>query len=229
MANALAIGADKPMIVVFSRLAVAVRAGRVGDGARPRDRPHPVRARPLPDGAADHPAARSARTHPRAGGLPLVAIRSALLEWSRAAELSSDRAATLVNRDPLITCADADGSRRRRRVEAPQHRCVPPAGTGLPRMVIGVGSPLAPDVQLDLTHSYPVRRVAELMEWVRSGEYDRIIGGDYPRRDATPDPREQPARRTTTTASASAEPSRTPASRLDRAIERMAEWLQGRR
>ena len=37
-------------------------------------------------------------------GLPLLAVRIALLEWFRAAELSCDRAATLVNRDPLVTC-----------------------------------------------------------------------------------------------------------------------------
>src|SRR3712207_6792097 len=37
-------------------------------------------------------------------GLPLVAVRLALLEWFRAAELSCDRAATLVNRDPMVTC-----------------------------------------------------------------------------------------------------------------------------
>jgi hypothetical protein len=83
--------------------------------------------------------------------------------------------------------------------------------------------------QLDLTHSYPVRRVAELMEWVRVGDYDRIIGGDYMRRDAKPDPREHACkaydhyrerfRRTFEDAGESA----------DRAIERMAEWLQGRR
>ena len=36
-------------------------------------------------------------------GLPLLAVRLALLEWFRAAELSCDRAATLVNRDPLVT------------------------------------------------------------------------------------------------------------------------------
>ena len=40
---------------------------------------------------------------PSLAGLPLIAIRSALLEWFRAAELSADRAATLVNRDPLVT------------------------------------------------------------------------------------------------------------------------------
>ena len=37
-------------------------------------------------------------------GLPLIGVRMALLEWFRAAELSCDRAATLVNRDPLVTC-----------------------------------------------------------------------------------------------------------------------------
>lgn len=41
---------------------------------------------------------------PVVAGLPLLALRSALLEWSRAAELSCDRAATLVARDPLVTC-----------------------------------------------------------------------------------------------------------------------------
>src|SRR5213592_268677 len=37
-------------------------------------------------------------------GLPLMGLRYALLEWARATELSSDRAGTLVNRDPLVTC-----------------------------------------------------------------------------------------------------------------------------
>jgi Zn-dependent protease with chaperone function len=40
---------------------------------------------------------------PLLAGLPTMAIRSALLEWSRASELTADRAATLVNRDPLVT------------------------------------------------------------------------------------------------------------------------------
>ena len=37
-------------------------------------------------------------------GLPLLGVKLALLEWFRCAELSCDRAATLVNRDPLVTC-----------------------------------------------------------------------------------------------------------------------------
>ena len=41
---------------------------------------------------------------PILAGLPLMAIQLALLEWSRAAELSCDRAAALVTRDPQAVC-----------------------------------------------------------------------------------------------------------------------------
>src|SRR5262249_58555305 len=34
-------------------------------------------------------------------------------------------------------------------------------------------------------HPYAVRRVQALMEWVRGGDYDRILGGHYPRRGET--------------------------------------------
>jgi Zn-dependent protease with chaperone function len=128
---------------------------------------------------------------PALAGLPLIAIRSALLEWFRAAELSADRAATLVNRDPLITA-----------------RTLMVLAAGVPSSRLDLDSFLrqGQDYQewssawdrvsrllneLNLTHSYPVRRVAELMEWVRSGEYDRIIGGDFPTRDQAPDPKEE--------------------------------------
>jgi hypothetical protein len=69
---------------------------------------------------------------PILGGLPLLAVRTALLEWSGASELSADRAAVLVTRDPLVACP---------------------------------------------------------MNWIRSGAYDRIIGGVYPTRDEDADPR----------------------------------------
>ena len=45
--------------------------------------------------------------------------------------------------------------------------------------------------ELTLTHPYPVRRVHELMVWVRSGEYDRIIAGEYPRRGTRADARKE--------------------------------------
>ena len=36
--------------------------------------------------------------------MPLFPLRAALMEWFRAAELSCDRAAALVIRDPLAIC-----------------------------------------------------------------------------------------------------------------------------
>jgi hypothetical protein len=39
------------------------------------------------------------------------------------------------------------------------------------------------------THSLPVKRVHELLAWVRDGEYDRIVSGEYVRRG-----QERPAR-----------------------------------
>ena len=39
---------------------------------------------------------------------------------------------------------------------------------------------------LNLTHGMPVKRVHELMAWVRTGSFDRIAGGEYPRRDEAP-------------------------------------------
>jgi len=44
-------------------------------------------------------------------------------------------------------------------------------------------------LELQLSHSFPVRRVSELQKWVRSGEYDRIIRGEYPKRSDDVDPR----------------------------------------
>ena len=37
-------------------------------------------------------------------GVPLVALYLALLEWSRAAELTSDRASAIVTGEPLVVC-----------------------------------------------------------------------------------------------------------------------------
>jgi hypothetical protein len=36
---------------------------------------------------------------------------------------------------------------------------------------------------LNLTHPMSVQRVHELMEWVKAGDYDRIVGGSYIKRD----------------------------------------------
>jgi hypothetical protein len=44
-------------------------------------------------------------------------------------------------------------------------------------------------MNLNLTHPMPVRRIHELMSWVGSGEYDRIVGGSFISRDEPSRPR----------------------------------------
>jgi hypothetical protein len=45
--------------------------------------------------------------------------------------------------------------------------------------------------EINATHSYAVRRVSEVMKWVQSGEYDRIIRGEYRKRSDPVKPREE--------------------------------------
>jgi hypothetical protein len=119
---------------------------------------------------------------PIMAGLPLLAVKLALLEWFRAAELSCDRAATLVNRDPLVTCRTlmvlAGGTASRKldleafTRQAAEYEEWEPGWDKFSRLRIELGQ----------THPFPVKRVSELMKWVRSGEYDRIMAGEYVRR-----------------------------------------------
>jgi Zn-dependent protease with chaperone function len=189
--NAAAIGADKPMVVVNSRCVDLL------DELELRT----VLGHEAGHILSNHVLYRTAlliliqltgaTRLPFFAGLPLLAVKLALLEWFRAAELSSDRAATLVNRDPLVTCRTmmvlAGGvSARKLDLNAfiRQSQDYEEWKSGwdkLNRM----------RAQLFLTHSYPVRRVKEITEWVQSGAYDRIVKGEYPTRDQQADARKE--------------------------------------
>ena len=189
VANAAAIGAGKPMIVVSSGLSSLL------DEAEMRT----VLAHELGHILSDHVLYRTALMIlmrlgaavrlPLLAGLPLLAVRSALLEWSRAAELTCDRAATLANRDPLVTCRTlmvvaGGASSRELNLDAFLKQAMEyeewDSGWDKVRRFL---------TEIRLTHAFPVRRVGEVMRWVQSGEYDRIVGGHYPRRDDEPDVR----------------------------------------
>ena len=122
------------------------------------------------------------------GHLPLLAVRYALLEWARAAELSCDRAAALTTRDPRVVCSmlmamSGGAAADELNLDAFTRQAMEytEGGAGLDRL-----QRMFSDLQLD--HGMPVKRVHELMAWVRGGEYDRIVGGEYPRRDEAPKP-----------------------------------------
>lgn len=123
-------------------------------------------------------------------GLPLQAVLLVLLEWYRCAELSCDRAATLVVDDPLVTCRVLMGM----------------AGGGIKDLDLDAFLAQAAEyndtedllarpsrwlTELGRTHPYTVRRVGELMRWVQEGDFDRIRSGSYVRRGQEPPPSEQ--------------------------------------
>ena len=182
VANAQTIGAGRPIVVVNSELVSLL-------GVPER---RAVLAHEAAHVLADHVLYFTALNIllrmgtsvrlPIVAGLPLMAVRTALLEWSRAAELSCDRAAALVTRDPQVVCrtlmvlaagAAADDLDLDQFMSQAQD--YDSAGPGLDRLSRKL-------VDLNVTHPMPVRRARELMAWVRSGEYDRIVGGDYLRR-----------------------------------------------
>jgi Zn-dependent protease with chaperone function len=227
--NAFAIGSGKPMILVTSSALSTLEADEV----------ETVLGHEIGHILSDHVMYQTALRIvlqlvplgriPALTGLPLIAIRSALLEWSRAAELSSDRAATLVNRDPLVTARTlmvlAGGLPSRRLnldaflKQGQDFHQWSSAWDRLSRLIS----------QLNLTHSYPVRRVSELMDWVQSGDYDRIVSGIYPTRDQEPDPKDHAGRAYDHYRERFKKSFEDAGESLERGIDRMAEWLQGRR
>ena len=128
---------------------------------------------------------------PILAGLPLLAIQLALLEWSRAAELSCDRAAALVTRDPQAVCRAlmvlaAGEAAEDLNLDAfiAQGMEYSDSGSGLERLTRMLQ-------QLQVTHPMPVRRVRLLLDWVREGDYDRMVRGDYLRTGEEPSAREE--------------------------------------
>ena len=120
-------------------------------------------------------------------GLAARAVLMGLLEWSRKSELSSDRAG-------LLSIQDADVA---------MTAMMKMAGGGTSsNLDLGEFVRQAEDYReggdvadhvfkvlnlLGVTHPFWVLRLSEVRSWIESGEYDRIVAGEYPRRD-DPDP-----------------------------------------
>jgi Zn-dependent protease with chaperone function len=185
LANAATFGTERPVVILNSELVRLLDE----DGRRA------VLAHEAAHIHADHVLYQTALLIllrvgtaglPALAGLPLMAIRLALLEWSRGAELSCDRAAAIVTRDPLAVCralmiltggeAAADLNLDAFIAQAMDYDI---GGKGLERI-----TKLLQD--MNVTHPLPVRRVRMLLDWVRQGEYDRIIGGEYLRKGEEP-------------------------------------------
>ncbi|MFD0822593.1 M48 family metallopeptidase, partial [Micromonospora zhanjiangensis] len=116
------------------------------------------------------------------GAIALRAIIAAMLEWWRKAELSADRAGLLAAQDPaaatrllmkiagggdlsqIDTAAFLD--------QAAEYESGGDLRDSLHKVRLTAWS----------THPVPVDRAAALRQWLDSGEYGRILAGEYPRR-----------------------------------------------
>jgi Zn-dependent protease with chaperone function len=185
MPNALAIGARRPIVVVQSELLQLL------DGPQRRA----VFAHEAAHILSDHQLYRTAltilvlMTRSARLPLPLSPVRSALMEWGRATELSADRAAALVTRDPLAVCRTLMSIAAGAMVEQLDLDAF--MRQGLDYKEKGGALERLTRLMLDLgvTHPMVVKRTHELMAWVHSGEFDRIVDGEYPRRGEPVDAR----------------------------------------
>jgi Zn-dependent protease with chaperone function len=118
------------------------------------------------------------------GAITLRAIIAAMFEWWRKAELSADRAGLLAGQDPaaalrLMMKMAGGGDLSQIDTTAFLEQAAEYEGGGdLRDSIHKIG------MTAWSSHPVPVARAAELRQWVDSGEYARILGGDYPRRDS---------------------------------------------
>jgi Peptidase family M48 len=123
------------------------------------------------------------------GGLGVRAIVAALMEWSRKAELSADRAGLLATQDPAVAfrvhmkLASGGHLEHLDQTSFFAQGAEYDASTDLRDSLLKL---LLLEAQ---SHPFAVVRASELRRWVDAGEYTRILSGDYPRRadDASAD------------------------------------------
>jgi len=115
-----------------------------------------------------------------------IPLRASLLEWTRKAELSADRAAILVTQNPEVVFsalfkltggspkifAMMDRDEYLKQAEEYDHADVP----RLDRFYKGL-------IEAGKTHPIPVLRAREVLRWGASDEYRTILGGRYAQRE----------------------------------------------
>ncbi|TVR64482.1 MAG: M48 family peptidase [Gemmatimonadales bacterium] len=121
-------------------------------------------------------------------GFPIVGLAArgvlvALLEWYRKSELSADRAGLLGVQEPRVVyraMLKMAGGGRPDEMNVSAFLEQAEAYRDSEDMADSVFKVLN---LLGATHPFYVLRVSELREWIESGQYDRILAGEYRRRD----------------------------------------------
>jgi Zn-dependent protease with chaperone function len=123
---------------------------------------------------------------PIVAGIALFPIRLAILEWARKSELSADRAGLLGSQDVIASqrlfMKMAGGTRGQ----------INSGQLSVDAFMAQANEYLASKEGFDavykilntlaLTHPMNTIRAAELQQWVSSGDYERIVRGEYVRR-----------------------------------------------
>lgn len=121
------------------------------------------------------------------GGLGVRAIMAALMEWSRKAELSADRAGLLATQDPAtafrVHMKLASGGH----LKDLDHTAFFAQGAEYDASDDLRDSVLKLLLVEARSHPFAVVRAGELRRWVDAGDYTRILAGDYPRREGDAD------------------------------------------
>lgn len=119
---------------------------------------------------------------PFLAGLALLPIQLALLEWSRKAELSADRAGLLATQDPIASMRiflklAGGGKLSETDLDAfmEQAREYETMGGPMDKVYKIINT-------LNLTHPFHTLRAAELQRWITAGSYDKIVQGEYTHR-----------------------------------------------
>ncbi len=180
--NAMALGRDKPFIVINTGMVELLDAEEL----------RAVIGHELGHILSGHAVYRTMllillRLAARAAFLPIALALTAIIwgleEWFRKSELSCDRAGLLAGQDldasRRVLMKLAGGAQLSElnpdafREQAHEYDAVPDLRDSILKILQLQGT----------THPFAVVRFAELDYWATHGEYDRILGGDYPRRD----------------------------------------------
>lgn len=117
------------------------------------------------------------------GSLVVYPIQLALLRWDRASELSSDRAALIVMKNPHIvmrTLMKVAGGSRRLSGELSIDAFIDQADDfGKLQDEGPLGRYIAIFQTLFRSHPFPIWRTKEILDWVTTGNFLEILDGDY--------------------------------------------------
>jgi Zn-dependent protease with chaperone function len=182
LVNAMALGRDKPFIVINTGMVELLDAEEL----------RAVIGHELGHILSGHAVYRTMlvillRLAARAAFLPIALALTAIIwgleEWFRKSELSCDRAGLLAGQDldasRRVLMKLAGGAQLSElnpdafREQAHEYDAVPDLRDSVLKILQLQGT----------THPFAVVRFAELDYWATHGEYERILGGDYPRRE----------------------------------------------